>query len=366
MKCEGSHLATREELGFTETFARAAADTPEWLAYRVSEEHRGLYTLIGPEGSFPARLSGKLAYDCQRSGAYPAVGDWVMADPPGADPFDERRIHKCLPRKSVFARKAAGTGHETQVVAANADTILLCMALSQDYKLARLERYLTIAWDSGATPLVVLTKFDLCDDVDARLREVESAAPGCAIVVTSNQVPGGYDALAALLKPGETAALLGSSGVGKSTLINALAGEERMATREIRANDGRGRHTTTHRQLIRLDSGAMLIDTPGMRELQLDHGDIAQSFSDIEELAQKCRFHDCKHGNEPGCAVRFAIEEGELSQQRFDSYRKLEAELSYEALDHRQVEAEKIKRMFGGMGEMKQAMRYVKDKNKRR
>ncbi len=356
-------------LGFDEATLSEAARFPQWQPARISEQHRDLYRVLTPDGEYPARLSGALAYELRERGDFPAVGDFVLIDPPlpPDDPGlpDALSIRLVLPRRSVFARKAAGRDQTRQVVAANADAVFLCMALGENYNLARLERFLTVAWDSGATPVVVLTKADLCPDVEERVAEAQLAAPGCDVVATSSVTTGGYDALLPHLACGQTAALLGSSGVGKSTMINGLAGKALLATKETR-RDEKGRHTTTSRQLIRLDSGAMMIDTPGMRELQLDHGDVSKSFADIEALAKRCRFADCRHDREPGCAVRDAIEEGELSAERFESYQKLAAELAYVGLDSRSLEQEKIKRMFGGMGEMKQAMRYVKEKNKRR
>ncbi|MDR7865770.1 MAG: ribosome small subunit-dependent GTPase A [Sporomusaceae bacterium] len=331
---------------------------------RVAEQHRDLYKVIGEHGEYAAAVAGKLAHNAADGADFPAVGDWVMTDR-ADDSAGTAIIHHILTRSSLLARKAAGTAAATQLIAANLDTVFICMALNADFNLRRLERYLTVALDSMATPVIVLTKADLCDDLAARLAEVAAVSVGADVVVCSGIGGGGYREILPYIAEGKTIAFIGSSGVGKSTLINRLLGHERLVTREIRAADGHGRHTTTHRQLLPLPGGGIVIDTPGMRELQLDGGDLAKSFADIAALAAGCRYKDCSHRGEPGCEVRRAIEDGSLPEERFLSYEKLSREIGYEGLNSRQLEQEKIKRMFGSRSEMKQLMRTAKNKNKR-
>ncbi|WP_293389500.1 ribosome small subunit-dependent GTPase A [Phenylobacterium sp. RIFCSPHIGHO2_01_FULL_69_31] len=296
---------------------------------RIIVQQRGGYRLVTPGGEIDARASGALMKATAEDGR-PTAGDWVAVE---ARPGETTAlVHHILPRRTAFVRKASGPRGGAQAVATNVDVALLVASLNSDLNLRRLERYLATTYESGAEPVIVLTKADLTPDVAARVAEVEAIAFGAPVLAISSKTREGLDALATHLRPGRTAVLLGSSGAGKSTLLNALAGEEKMDTGEIREADERGRHTTTHRELVRLTSGALILDTPGMRELGLWEAEagVAQTFADIEALAEECRFRDCGHGAEPGCAVRAAIEAGDLDPARLKSFEKLQAELAFE------------------------------------
>ncbi len=310
-------------------WAALAAQYPELTVGRITLQEKGMYRIRTSIGEENALVSGKFQFDAQSPSDYPAVGDYVMVN--CADP-DTAIIHQVLPRKSLFVRKAAGTSKTEQVVAANIDTVFLCMSLNNDFNLRRLERYLAVAWESGADPVVVLTKADLCADLPQKQREVGAIAMGVEILTTSAMESDGYRQIMPYITEGRTVAFVGSSGVGKSTLINRLLGEERLATDGLR-NDDKGHHTTTHRELLVLPNGAMVIDTPGMRELGMwdAASGVGQTFGDIEELAARCRFRNCSHSGEPGCAVRAAIRSGELDSGRWQSYQKLKNENSYAA-----------------------------------
>ena len=310
-------------------WAALAAQYPELTVGRITLQEKGMYRIRTSMGEENALVSGKFQFDAQSPSDYPAVGDYVMVN--CADP-DTAIIHQVLPRKSLFVRKAAGASKTEQVVAANIDTVFLCMSLNNDFNLRRLERYLAVAWESGADPVVVLTKADLCADLPQKQRKVGAIAMGVEILTTSAMESDGYRQIMPYITEGRTIAFVGSSGVGKSTLINRLLGEERLATDGLR-NDDKGRHTTTHRELLLLPNGAMVIDTPGMRELGMWDAapGVEQTFTDIEALAAQCRFRNCSHTSEPGCAVRAAIRSGELDSGRWQSYQKLKNENSYAA-----------------------------------
>jgi ribosome biogenesis GTPase len=294
---------------------------------RVTIQNRGLYVVAGDDGELEAEVTGRLRHEATGGGELPAVGDWVALRPPQGD--GRATIAAVLPRRTKLSRKVADREVEEQVLAANVDVIFLVTSLNRDLKLRRLERYLATAWESGASPVILLTKSDLADDADERAAEVEAIAFGVPVHVISAVTGEGVDALPAYFEGHRTGVFLGSSGVGKSTLINALAGEELQAVAEIRAADDRGRHTTTRRELLLLPGGGIVIDTPGMRELQLWESDegMDTAFADVAELITQCRFSDCAHKQEPGCAIRQALADGMLSRERWDSYTKLQREL---------------------------------------
>jgi ribosome biogenesis GTPase len=255
------------------------------------------------------------------------VGDWVLVRAEG----DGGSIEEVLPRRTKLSRRAAGKRNEEQVVAANVDIVFIVMGLDGDYSLRRLERFLAMVWESGATPRVVLSKRDLCDEVEARVTEVEQIAVGVHVTAVNGKTGEGVDELREEVGSGRTAAFVGSSGVGKSTLINHLLGQRIQATRQVREDDDRGRHTTTHRELFSMPGGGLLIDNPGIREVQLWAGEqsLEQAFDDVAELAEECRYRDCTHSDEPGCAVIAAIESGQLPAGRLGAYRTLQKELRY-------------------------------------
>lgn len=350
--------------GLTQEFIDKASLYGGLFLGRVTQQHRGMYKVVSEESELDAVVSGKFAHESEDSTEFPTVGDWVMLDRTEGS-SGSGVIHNVLPRKTALARMSAGASQTGQMIAANIDTIFLCMSLNDDFNLRRMERYLTMAWDSMAMPVIVLTKADLCDDLSAKLSELAEISFGVEVLVSSAEDESGYKQVESFIEKGKTVAFIGSSGVGKSTLINKLVGEEVLATSSIREDDSKGRHTTTHRQLLVLPSGGIVIDTPGMRELQIYTGNISKTFEDIEEIAANCRFADCSHNTEPGCAVKQAISDGSLSPERFESYLKLQREVSYQGLTARQRENEKINRMFGGKNEMKQALKHIKSKNQR-
>lgn len=290
---------------------------------RITAQHKERYEIVCDRGEAFARLKTKEYYTGTE--LFPTAGDFVMVD---YNENGDSRILATLPRRTCFTRREPGPIPRDQAVAANFDWVFLLQSMNQNFNPARLERYLALAWQSGATPVVLLTKADLAPSYQEYLTEAQRVAPGVEVHAVSARTGLGLDGLSPYLQPGKTLVFLGSSGVGKSSLVNALAGEEIMTVNGIREADGRGRHTTTHRQLIRLPGGALIIDTPGMRELGMAETaeGLSETFSDVEQYLGRCRFRDCRHEKEPGCAVKAAIAAGALDPARWERYRKLRTE----------------------------------------
>src|SRR4051812_6992393 len=356
---------TLEDLGWTPHFAAAfdALAVAGVVPARVSLEHTHIYRVLTAEGEHLARVSGKLRHAASGRADFPAVGDWVALETPAGG--GDARIRAVLPRVSRFSRRAAGNPTEEQVVAANIDVVFLVSGLDGDFNPRRIERYLVTAWESGASPVIVLNKSDLVDRAQEMVEEIAALAQGVPVHAVSAKQLESIEQIRSYVARGRTAALLGSSGVGKSSIANALLGEDRLRTHEVRESDSRGRHTTTGRQLVLVPGGGILIDTPGMRELQLwETGEaVAGAFADIDALAENCRFRDCRHAGEPGCAAAAAVAAGMLPAERLESFRKLQDEQAHQ---HRQQDERarlEIKRQ-GKIG-AKALRQVLKDKGRR-
>ncbi|MFA9422635.1 MAG: ribosome small subunit-dependent GTPase A [Sedimentibacter sp.] len=353
-----------ENLGLNDKFINASNLYKGLVVGRVTSQYKDLYKVATEYGETKAQISGKFRFNALTVSDFPAVGDFVMLDKIENNE-NNSIIHHLLTRKSAFIRRASGTSNNEQIVASNIDTIFICMSLNNDFNLRRLERYIGIGWNSGATPVIVLTKADLCNDLEDKLLQIEDVALGVDVIVTSSMSEDGYFSINKYIEQGKTIAFIGSSGVGKTTLINKLMGENIFETKGLR-NDDKGRHTTTSRELVALPGGGVVIDTPGMRELGIESADLEKAFVDIDELSTQCMFSDCTHTNEPNCAVIDAINKGLLSKERFDSYLKLKKEAKYSGLNSKQIEAEKLNEMFKGFGGMKKARKALKEKDKNR
>ncbi len=353
-----------EKYGINERFLALASQFPNLELARIVAQYKGVYRVACEQGEMLAEISGKFSFEANKLNDYPAVGDYIMVQ---NDKDTERAIiHHILPRKSIFQRSAVGVSNQSQIVATNIDIVFLCMSLNNNFNLNRLERYISIAWDSGATPIIVLTKSDLAgDNLQELIRQVESIALYTDIITLSMYDNDIQSKFAPFIKKGITAAFIGSSGVGKSTLINNLLGNNTINTQEVSFND-KGKHTTTGREIFLLESGGVLIDTAGMREIGIDSADLSSSFADIEEIAESCKFKDCTHNSEPHCAVRKAIENGTISQRRFDNYLKILHENSYDGLSSKEREEAKLNRMFSEVGGMKNSRNAIREKQKKR
>ncbi|WP_247902238.1 ribosome small subunit-dependent GTPase A [Paenibacillus pabuli] len=297
---------------------------------RIIADHGQLLRLITAEGECWGRVSGRMRHDNEETGIVPAVGDWVAVT---GQAGEEAIIHSIVPRQSRVSRQAAGPVTKEQLIAANVDTLLIVAALNHDFNLRRLERYIMMAWNGGVRPVIILSKSDLSENVEEQILLVEGIAPGIEVLAISAVQDQGKSLLEKFLSPGTTVALTGSSGSGKSTLVNWMMGESVQLTQAVREDDSRGRHTTTHREIFVLPQGAVLIDTPGMRELNLwDEGQdgLSHAFGEIEQLAKECKFQDCTHTREAGCAVKEAIQDGSLDEKRLGNYLKMQKELKFQ------------------------------------
>lgn len=353
-------MNTLQDYGIKENYIIEAKNFPEFELGRVVAQYKGMYKIALESGEKLAELSGKLRYEIDDSLKLPLVGDYVMISKNEGNVT----INKILSRKSIFFRSSNEKKDSKQGIVTNVDTIFICMSLNENYSLNRLERYLSIAWDSGATPVIVLTKADLCENIQEKIQEIELVSAFSDIILTSNKERN-QEKFEKYLTKNQTVAFIGSSGVGKTTLINELIGEKKLSTQEIGKKD-KGRHTTTNREMVISLYGGVIIDTPGMREIGVKDINLERYYDDIEELGKKCRFSDCTHTKEPGCKVREAIELGILDKRRLENYFKIKRENSYENLSGKELEKQKLEYMFKDIGGMKKVRNFIKEKQKRR
>ena len=326
-------LVKLADYGLNEEILRRR-ENKDLLIGRIITQNRNYYKVITEKGEIIGRVSGKMKYNLENKEDFPSVGEWVEVE------YIEKEnsiIHKVVERKTLLYRKVAGVRCEEQVIAANVDKVFITMSLNNNFNIRRIERYINIAWDSGATPIILLTKADISQDLEEKLDMVMSVALGIDVIVVSAFTGIGFDRVKDVIKHGDTVVFVGSSGVGKSTIINKLIGEDIQETKDVDGMD-KGRHTTTSRELFLIEGGGVVIDTPGMRELQIISGDMENTFSDIEELSCYCRFHDCMHVSEPGCAVKKAIDEGTLDEDRLKNYMRLKREIKNQEIRRSQKE----------------------------
>jgi ribosome biogenesis GTPase len=313
-------------------------DLSHFILGRIIEHHKDIYQLVSEKGLTSAKVSGKWMYRSQSPKDYPTVGDYVIAD----INEDIAIIKEIVPRYSLLERKVAGFKSDAQLLAANIDYVCICQSMNHDYNPRRLERYLSMIWSSGATPVVVLTKSDLVNNPIHYIEQTQRVAIGVDVIVSSDQTIDGYNSLDSFLESFKTYVFIGSSGVGKSTIVNHLINNSKLLTQVTGQND-KGRHTTTYRSMFVTSKGSIVIDTPGMRELQLDEGNLDEAFKDIEEIAKSCRFNNCMHDSEPGCAVKEQIRLGCLNEERFANFKKLQKELDYIKKRQKYLELQKTK-----------------------
>lgn len=355
-------MNTLENYGLKNNYIEEAKDYPDLELARIIAQYKGLYKVVTKNNEKLAEVSGKFRYEAKKNSSYPAVGDYVMVS------FSENNsnaiIHKILTRKTVFSRTGVGTNDEIQIIATNIDFVFICMSLNENYNLNRLERYLSITWDSGAIPVIVLTKSDLSKDLPKCIEEVEEISGFSDIIVTTFR-ENNSDKFKKYLKKNMTAAFIGSSGVGKSTLINEILGEEYLETKEISKGD-KGRHTTTGREMFVSPFGGVIIDTPGMREIGIQSADVSKYFLEMDELVKQCKFRNCSHTNEPGCAVKKALHDGLIDERRIENYFKLKRESSYDGLTSKELEHKKLNLMFKDVGGLKNIKKFKKEKQKRK